>query len=155
MTNSNVEQWSVDKIAYADLKHLVEIENECFSEPWSEAQLAAFLNKQRHLCLGLWADKTLVGFAIFSWLLDEAELLQIALLKGFRGQGGADRLLNEGNVQLQGLGIERTLLEVRESNAAAILVYRRYGFIEDGRRKGYYPLPDGREDAILMSYRKA
>ena len=48
-------------------------------------------------------------------------------------------------------GVSRLLLEVRASNAAAIGLYRKYGFIETGRRKNYYPLPEGGyEDAILM-----
>lgn len=145
---------SVDKLTEADLDRLIDIENECFTSPWSRVQLASCLNKQRHLCLGIRSSQTLVGFAIFSWLLDEAELLQIALLKEFRGQGGADQLLLEASAQLLVLGISRLLLEVRESNVAAISLYRRYGFTEDGRRKGYYPLSNGREDAILMSYSK-
>ena len=48
-------------------------------------------------------------------------------------------------------GVSRLLLEVRAGNAAAIGLYRKYGFIETGRRKNYYPLPEGGyEDAILM-----
>ena len=41
-------------------------------------------------------------------------------------------------------------LEVRPSNAAALRLYARSGFVEIGRRRGYYPAADGREDAIVM-----
>ena len=43
---------------------------------------------------------------------------------------------------------ERITLEVRESNAPAIGLYQKLGFVEVGRRKNYYEKP--REDAILM-----
>jgi ribosomal-protein-alanine N-acetyltransferase len=47
----------------------------------------------------------------------------------------------------------RTLwLEVRTGNARAQAIYRRYGFVEVGVRKGYYPAPQSRrEDALVMS----
>ena len=48
-------------------------------------------------------------------------------------------------------GMERMLLEVRPSNAAAIAFYRQAGFTEIGRRRGYYPAHEGREDAIVMA----
>ena len=41
-------------------------------------------------------------------------------------------------------------LEVRPSNERACALYIREGFVEVGRRKGYYPAPDGREDALVM-----
>ena len=40
-------------------------------------------------------------------------------------------------------------LEVRPSNAAAIALYRRFGFQEVGRRKNYYDLP--KEDALILT----
>jgi ribosomal-protein-alanine N-acetyltransferase len=46
-----------------------------------------------------------------------------------------------------------SLLEVRPSNVRALQVYKRYGYAEIGRRKGYYPAHEGRrEDAIVMRY---
>ena len=48
-------------------------------------------------------------------------------------------------------GAGRCLLEVRASNRAALALYRRQGFTEDGVRKNYYPAGAGREDALLMS----
>ena len=49
------------------------------------------------------------------------------------------------------LGAETVLLEVRASNAAAIGLYEKYGFVRNGLRKGYYSHP--KEDAVLMSAR--
>jgi ribosomal protein S18 acetylase RimI-like enzyme len=47
-------------------------------------------------------------------------------------------------------GARTMLLEVRPSNAAAVRLYRRYGFDQIGVRRGYYPAQGGREDAIVM-----
>ena len=44
---------------------------------------------------------------------------------------------------------EKMLLEVRASNSAAIGLYKKYGFVRDGVRRGYYRFPT--EDAWLMS----
>jgi ribosomal-protein-alanine N-acetyltransferase len=75
-----------------------------------------------------------------------------------RRRGLAAALLKAVLEQCRHWGSERVLLEVRAGNAPAIGLYRRAGFREDGRRRGYYPpLQDpadtGREDAVLMSHR--
>ncbi|WP_306567459.1 tRNA (adenosine(37)-N6)-threonylcarbamoyltransferase complex dimerization subunit type 1 TsaB [Aquabacterium sp.] len=82
--------------------------------------------------------------------VDEIHLLNIAVARAQQGQGIARALL--------GLLYERCLarqasllwLEVRPSNERACALYIREGFVEVGRRKGYYPAPDGREDALVM-----
>ena len=75
-----------------------------------------------------------------------------------RRRGLAAMLLTAVVTQCRRWGSERLLLEVRAGNAAAVALYRRAGFNEDGRRRGYYPPLEGttganREDAILMSRR--
>jgi ribosomal-protein-alanine N-acetyltransferase len=98
-------------------------------------------------------DEKPVGYAVFSILFDEAELLRIGVLPQFQGAGIGHRLLQSSINVLHELGTKRLLLEVRQSNIAAIRLYKSLGFSEDGVRKGYYPLlqGSGREDAILMS----
>jgi ribosomal-protein-alanine N-acetyltransferase len=47
--------------------------------------------------------------------------------------------------------MQSVLLEVRPSNTRAIAIYQRYGFVEIGRRRDYYPAAgDKREEAIVM-----
>lgn len=137
-----------------DLPCIQKIEQVCFSSPWSQAQLLSALQNSRYYFCGYF-QPALVGFACFSTLLDEAELLQIAIAPEAQKQGCATKLLDESFNALRGLGVSRTLLEVRASNHSAISLYRKLGFQEDGCRKGYYPPENegnSREDAILMSY---
>ncbi|WP_370277681.1 ribosomal protein S18-alanine N-acetyltransferase [Pontibacterium sp.] len=134
-----------------DLPAWLAIEHACFPDPWSEQQLSAQLKQTRNRCFGLFELNQLVGFAVFSTVLDEAELLQIAIAPGQQGKGLAAMLLSQSIDTLQQAEIIRFMLEVRASNDVAIRLYKKLGFNEDGRRKGYYPALDGREDAVLMS----
>ncbi|RMD78948.1 MAG: GNAT family N-acetyltransferase, partial [Gammaproteobacteria bacterium] len=66
-----------------------------------------------------------------------------------RGHGG---YLLRRLIQIAGrLGARTLFLEVRPSNAAALALYRRLGFEEVGRRRGYYPAMEGREDALVLA----
>jgi ribosomal-protein-alanine N-acetyltransferase len=56
-------------------------------------------------------------------------------------------LLQDCLDRAQAAGLERAWLEVRTGNAAAIALYRRFGFVEAGCRKKYYA--DG-ADALVM-----
>ncbi len=73
----------------------------------------------------------------------EREILNLAVRTSLRRQGIASALLQDE------LAHKATyFLEVRESNVAAIALYRRFGFIELSRRHGYYEVPV--ETAIVM-----
>ena len=87
-------------------------------------------------------------------VLDEASLLLIVTAPSARGQGVARRLLRALLVRLADYGVDRCFLEVRETNAAAIALYRGCGFAQDGCREAYYAGVTGtqREDAILMTW---
>lgn len=118
--------------------------------PWRAAQFADSL-VAGHQLLGLQAaDGTLLGFAVWSQVLDDAELLDIGVDPACRRQGLGQRLLDAVMAAARAQGAQRLLLEVRAGNLAAQALYQRAGFRLSGRRKGYYPAADGREDACLM-----
>lgn len=83
---------------------------------------------------------------------EELHLLNITVAPVWQGQGLARRLLDELCRQSLQLGCRQVWLEVRQSNARARALYLRYGFVEVGLRRAYYPAAAGqREDAVLMS----
>ena len=84
-------------------------------------------------------------------VLDESELLEIAVQPAMQGRGYGKALLAQAIALARRNGAVRMFLEVRESNARARKMYTSFGFEETGRRKNYYPTEDGREDAILMT----
>lgn len=98
--------------------------------------------------------KALAGYALVARLPFATELQSILVSPAHRRQGLGARLLEAAIAQGKCWGSERLLLEVRAGNAAALTLYRRLGFLEDGCRRGYYPPATPgtpREDAVLMS----
>lgn len=146
-------QWR--RLGPADLEALEWLERQSQAHPAPRASLAAALGDAERVVLGLAAEGRLVGQAVVARQPFDAELESIAVLPAWRRQGVAGRLLAAVIDQARAWGSERLLLEVRAGNAAAIALYRRQGFGEDGRRRGYYPPLSGmaREDAVLMSRR--
>ncbi|UTW10321.1 GNAT family N-acetyltransferase [Marinobacterium rhizophilum] len=137
----------------SDLASLDQLQPQCFDPPWSEDMLRARLRHPRSLNLGIFCAGELQGFVLLGYLLDEAEVLQIGVAQRHLRRGLARQLLGTALQRLPALGVERLMLEVRASNQAALGLYRGLGFVEDGRRAGYYPTATGHEDAVLMSVR--
>ncbi|MGQ4878363.1 ribosomal protein S18-alanine N-acetyltransferase [Billgrantia sp. LNSP4103-1] len=147
----------IRRLGAADQERLVALEHDQ-PRPWSPGQLAAVLSDEDGCILGAEVAGELVGHAVVARLPFEAELQAMLVAPALRRRGVAAALLTAVVDHCRQWGSERLLLEVRAGNAPALGLYRRAGFSEDGRRRGYYPpLGDkadaNREDAILMSRR--
>ncbi len=130
------------------LNEVLCIEQACYQHPWSaEHFLQELQNPASHVDL-LYCEEQLVGYICYWLIVGEMQILNIAVAVDWRRQGMADRLLKHAFVYCQQQGLERSWLEVRIGNSAAIALYRRHGFNDDTIRRGYYR--DG-EDALLMS----
>ncbi|MCL2918061.1 ribosomal protein S18-alanine N-acetyltransferase [Shewanella litorisediminis] len=128
------------------------IELKAHSHPMSEGALADCFGPL-YRCSGLYEDDALLGFTIVQQIVDEATLFDICVLPSAQGKGLGKLLLQQVIADAQRHSAQVLMLEVRASNRAAISLYQRLGFTEIGRRKGYYPTADGREDAVLMDLR--
>lgn len=137
----------VRRAGLEELAALCALEAAATSAPWSAAQLADSLVQHRVLL----AERTgqPLGYAVFRELLDEAELLNIVVALDARRQG-VGRVLLGGLRAALAPAVRCLHLEVRAGNAPAIALYEGEGFVPVGRRRGYYPAGDGREDALLM-----
>jgi len=93
--------------------------------------------------------KHVVGFAGFWLLVGEAHIINIAVREQYRRQGIGELLLISIIELTTKLNASAITLEVRFSNTTAQNLYRKYGFVEVGMRRGYYT--DNKEDAILMT----
>jgi ribosomal-protein-alanine N-acetyltransferase len=93
----------------------------------------------------------LIGFILFSHVIDEATLLNLVVHPHWQRHGFARELLLHGLRELELREAMRCLLEVRVGNLGAIALYSALGFEVDGKRRDYYPAVIGREDALLMS----
>jgi ribosomal-protein-alanine N-acetyltransferase len=124
---------------------------------WTVEQLSRFCDcaqagpGARDLGLVAAEASRVLAFILVSCVLDEAEILNLVVAAGARRRGIGRQLLGAALATLGDRGVRRCHLEVRNSNEAAIGLYRSAGFTENGRRKGYYRSPDGAgEDALMM-----
>ncbi|MGL4278861.1 MAG: ribosomal protein S18-alanine N-acetyltransferase [Albidovulum sp.] len=119
--------------------------------PWSADEIAAILSGT-----GTFLLTAPHGFLIGRAIAGEAELLTLAVAPDARRQGSGGRLLADFLAESARRGAESAFLEVAADNAAALALYRRHGFAEAGRRRGYYRDSPGEAlDAIVMSRRLA
>lgn len=133
-----------------DLAAIVELEQQAFDLPQSEQQILPLLSDRQH-CLIVELGGKIIGFAFARAVIDEAELLNIALKPTYQGSGIADLLLDRLFFTLKKNNISLVYLEVRESNHRAIQFYLRKGFEKTGIRPNYYTVNlQGKENAVLM-----
>jgi [ribosomal protein S18]-alanine N-acetyltransferase len=133
-----------------DLEQVLEIESASFSRPWTRTHfLDEIESSLSDPTVAVLADGSIAGYLCLKQVVDEAEILDVAVRGALRGKG-IGRLLVQHALSASGSrGASFVSLEVRVSNEEAIALYRRAGFREIGRRKRYY---ENGEDAILMEY---
>jgi len=142
------------RMVAGDIDAVHALECSVFPHPWSRANFTDSLTSGYDgwvLCAH--GDEALAGYFLLMYAVDEAHLLDVAVAANRQGGGLGRFLLDRIALRALEQGMESILLEVRPSNERALAVYRRYGYQEIGRRKGYYPAHEGRrEDAIVMRY---
>ena len=140
------------KLTPMTIEHIPQIaalERACFSRPWSEESLQGELwNDSAVIIVAEGEDGTVLGYAGLQTVLDEGYINNVAVDEKFRRQGVADELI-AAFVRFGQAKLAFLTLEVRASNAPAIALYAKHGFVEVGRRKNYYEAP--KEDAVLMT----
>ena len=127
---------------------VAEIENLVQSHPWTKKQFEDSVNTYQVTVIE--QQGQVVGFCILQPVLDEANLLLMAVHPSQQGKGMGYQLLEASLAMLKNDPVQ-VFLEVRESNIAAIKLYEKSDFHQIDMRKNYYPKADGsREHAIIM-----
>lgn len=132
-----------------DLDAVSAIEQASYPYPWTRGIFQDCL-RVGYRCHALTANDRLAGYAIVSHALDEAHLLNLCIHPDQRRGGLASLLLEHVVQEAQVSDASRLFLEVRPSNTGAVALYSGNGFRTIGRRPGYYPADQGREDALVM-----
>lgn len=129
------------------LQQAAALERQCFVDPWSYEMFLLEASRRGGMVLAA-VDEAgkLLGFLTASYVMDTADLTNVAVYPEHRQQGIGRMLLEQMLAEL-GSDVE-VLLEVRVSNQPAIKLYEGLGFVPVGTRKNYYDHPV--EDAILM-----
>lgn len=126
------------------------IEKACFSKPWSKSSvIESFLHGTKFFIYKE-QEKT-VGYMGLSCVLDEGYVTNVAVLPEYRRKGIASKLLEFCLKYATEKQLSFISLEVRKSNASAIKLYEKFGFIVEGERKNFYEAPV--ENALIMTRR--
>ena len=161
---------------FIEIKHLapehlpdaVELDRLCFGGLWAIEGYRRELDSPNSDLLGLWMwetddcesvragtgapplqiPRTLIGIGCLWAILEEAHIIMLAIHPSFQRQGLGQALLWALLKSACDRQLERSTLEVRDSNLAAVSLYKKFGFKEAGRRKRYYE--DTGEDALVM-----
>ena len=132
------------------LDEIAELEQVCFSTPWSRNMLAEELdNACSAFLVALDDGGHVAGYAGLQVILDEGYITNVAVQPEYRRQGVAGQLLAVFLNFAKGNHMAFLTLEVLASNYGAIALYGGLGFRSVGRRKNYYEHP--KEDAIIMT----
>ena len=132
----------------AHVAPIAQLEKLCFSDPWSEKSVETELSCRLSCWLVAMEGDTLVGYVGSQTVIDESDMMNIAVHPDFRRGGIAEALVAELEEQLRQRGSKALTLEVRNSNEPAIALYEKLGFVQVGLRKNYYRNP--KEDARIL-----
>jgi ribosomal-protein-alanine N-acetyltransferase len=131
----------------SDLDSALLIEIECYPDPWTEGKFIGSLSNKNTIANIVTVGDTIVGYCFSIVCVDYADILNICIHPDYQRMGLGSDLLDYQTEQLLVTGIKSILLEVRESNLAAMLYYEKNGFEAIDRRNKYYR---NGEDAIIM-----
>ena len=148
-THKMKESLVIRPLEIDDIFAVCAIENKVNFSPWSEAMFTDGLRVGYYAWVVLVAEKV-VGFAVFSFVIDECQIMNFAIAPAFQHHGLGGQLLQHALQELRHLGARFCYLDVRRSNVNAQGLYKKFGFHQVGCRKRYYPTETSYEDALVM-----
>ncbi len=120
------------------------LEKECLDTAWTKEQIANL--PEAAFYMGAFCENKLCGVLSAYFVADEVQIMNLAVSPSFRRNGIAfgllQKLLKESKCRKSAV----ISLEVAENNPSALALYEKCGFINVGRRKGFY----GDVAAIIM-----
>ena len=134
-----------------ELDALAEIHAATFAAPWTAEALQELLAIPGTAALAAMEGGRPTGFILVRSLMDEAEILTLAVHPASQRRGVGAALIAAGATIAEETGAAMLWLEVAADNAAALALYRSAEFEETGRRKGYYRRADAEpQDALIF-----
>ena len=145
----SVSGLTVRKMKKEDLDRVSQIERECFSTPWSRDAFEDMIDNPLALYMVAEDNGYVVANCGVISAAGEGDICNVAVDPAYRKIGIGEKLLSEiMKVASKELLVEAFTLEVRASNKAAISLYEKLGFVNEGIRPGFYTSP--KEDAVIF-----
>ncbi len=140
---------------FEDISVLTAIHRRSFERGWSASEFQSLLGDKLVNCLvlrrsGFRIKDQIIGFVLTRSVLDESEVLTIAMDPDFRKTGGGRHLMTDLMRKLYGDRVAKLFLEVDVSNKPALSLYQNLGFEKVGERKGYYHSDTGNPSLALI-----
>lgn len=126
------------------------LEKEIFSMPWSEEGFRSAVLMPQNVFLVAEEAGEICGYLGMYASIDEGEITNVGVAPSFRNRGIGWKLVQAALGMAKQQDLAQVVLEVRVSNASAIHLYEKCGFVNVGIRKGFYKQP--KEDAYIMIY---
>ena len=146
------QEAAFEPMSESRLDEVVAIERRAYDHPWTRGNFSDSLRSGYQAQLLLSRDG-IIGYFVAMQGVDEVHLLNITVDPQHQGQGWGRVMLDALALWARSQKAQWLWLEVRISNKRAQQVYTRYGYRRVGERRAYYPAGNGREDAIVMSYK--
>lgn len=140
------------RITSAHLAAVAALERAVFHAPWSEESLA-LLTREGGVGFAVCEGESALAYGGMLCVLDEGQITNIATHPDHRRRGLARRVVGALLDEARARGLVTVSLEVRESNIAAIELYRSFGFVTVGKRARFYTHPV--ESALVMTWHSA
>ncbi len=143
-------QFSLRPATSEDLTQIASIEKSVHLAPWSQDQFQSEMSKPYSQFLVLTDDETdsvVAGYIVLWTLLEECQILNIAIDTSHRRKGFAKFMIRKAVQMAYHKGIKKVVLEVRKSNLPAIHLYQNLQFVITHIRKSFY---SNGEDAYQM-----
>ena len=135
------------KWKYEDIMSIAALEKQCFSDPWSFRMLADTFFGENVITAVAEEEGQLAGYGFAVLAGEDADIANVAVAPAFRRRGFARQILESLEKRAASAGVGRIFLEVRVSNAPAMALYLKCGYVGRYVRPRYYG--DG-EDALIM-----
>ena len=148
MNLDNSFEYTVVRFCEAHIAEAAELEKKYFSEPWSENSLRLLCTEDYPSFAVCAQDGSLVGYLSAAKAFDELQIINVAVREDMRGKGIGALLMRAADSFCLENSLVSISLEVRESNATAIALYKRSGYAALGIRKNFYRAPT--ENAVVM-----
>ena len=136
------------KMTTEDVPFISRLEEETFSMPWSADSFLEMISKEDARYYVAEEDGRLLGGCGVLMIAGEGNITNVAIAPEARNRGIGTALLRHLMAEGDREGLTAYTLEVRVSNAAAIHVYEKLGFVSAGVRPGFYEKPV--EDALIF-----
>jgi len=124
------------------------LEKEIFTMPWSEEGFRSAVLIPQNVFLVAEDAGEICGYLGMYTSIDEGEITNVGVAPSYRNQGIGHKLVQAALAMAKQQDLTKIVLEVRVSNASAIHLYEKCGFVNVGVRKGFYEQP--KEDAYIM-----